>query len=221
MNKSMKEIKRYSFLGILVVCLWTCTTTNEHLPYYNTADFTPQWIDNQIDVKNKIKHQIANFNFINQSGEAISQQNLQNKIHVANFFFTSCGSICLMMTDNMKKIQTAFQEDEEIALISYSVMPWVDTQNRLYDYAKNKAILPQKWHLLTGNKSEIYTLARQSYFAEEEMGFGKDSSDFLHTERLILVDKNRRIRGVYNGTLALDTERLIADIKVLKKEDDN
>jgi protein SCO1/2 len=221
MKKNKFELWIKNSIGIvgLVFSLFHCSKENNELPYYNTPDFTPQWLDNQIDVKNKIKHQIADFKLTNQQGKTVSQADLQNKIHIANFFFTSCSSICPMMTDNLKKVQTAFQNDEDVVLLSYSVMPWVDSLSQLQSYAKNKAILPQSWHLLTGGQGDIYKLARQSYFAEEEMGFAKDSTDFLHTERVVLVDKSRRIRGVYNGTLALDMERLIADIKVLKKEE--
>jgi protein SCO1 len=212
------NLNDYWYVIFSLILLASCSNKNQPLPYYNTADFTPQWLDNQADIKQKIKHQIADFEFINQYGEKFGKQHLQNKIYIANFFFTSCTSICPQMTENLKKVQSVFQADKDIILLSYSVMPWLDSLPRLRAYAQREAILPAKWHLLTGRQSEIYKLARQSYFAEEEMGFLKDSSDFLHTERMILVDKNHHIRGVYNGTLALEVEKLIADIRVLKAE---
>jgi len=122
------------------------------------------------------------------------------------------------MTEQFHRIQQAFSNDENIRLLSYSVTPWIDSVSKLKKYAVKHNILADKWHLLTGSRTEIYSLARKSYFAEEETGFNKDSSEFLHTEHFILVDKKSRIRGVYNGTLPLETDRLIEDIRQLEKE---
>jgi protein SCO1/2 len=215
------KIKRNSILigSFLFLTFAQCTgKRSAGLPYYDRADFTPQWIENQEDVSKKIKHRIADFSFENQSGKKITEKNLVRKIHIANFFFTTCGSICPRMTENLKKVQNNFKNDADILLLSYSVMPWIDSIPRLRGYAERESITTDQWHLLTGDKYKIYQLARQSYFAEEEFGFTKDSTDFLHTERVLLIDKNRRIRGVYNGTVALDMNRLIADIELLKQE---
>ena len=143
---------------------------------------------------------------------------IEGKIHVANFIFTSCGSICPTMTRHLKLVQDEFRSDTTVVLLSYSVTPWIDTVDKLKIFADKNGINSTNWHLLTGNKSEIYTLARQSYFAEEDLGFTKDSTEFLHTEHVLLVDKNKRIRGIYNGTLQLEAEQLIEDIKTLTKE---
>lgn len=205
-------------LLILSIFLLNCTGKKSgDLPYYNEADFTPHWIEKK-EVAAKIKHQIADFSCLNQAGKTITQKDLAGKIHIANFFFTTCGSICPRMMENLKKVQQAFRQDRAIVFMSYSVTPWIDSIPRLREYAQREHIQPTQWHLLTGNKGKIYQLARQSYFAEEEFGFTKDSTDFLHTERVLLIDKNRHIRGVYNGTVALDMERLIADVNVLKRE---
>jgi protein SCO1/2 len=122
------------------------------------------------------------------------------------------------MTIQFESIQKAFEQDQEVVLLSYSVTPWIDSTEKLKKYAEFYKVVPGKWHLLRGNKTEIYELARKSYFAEEEIGFTKDSTEFLHTEHFVLVDKTGRIRGIYNGTLALETERLIADIRILRQE---
>ncbi len=188
------------------------------LPYYNTPDFNPQFIKTAQDVYGKITHTISAFSFTNQNEKQITEKDIEGKIHVANFIFTSCGSICPVMTKHMKLLQQEFKDNEDIVMLSYSVAPWIDSVNRLKKYAENNQITSANWHLLTGSKAEIYTLARQSYFAEEDLGFTKDSTEFLHTEHILLVDKTKRIRGIYNGTLQLEAEQLIKDIKELMKE---
>ena len=187
----------------------------EALPYYNTADFTPVFVENESEIEIKIPHKIANFSFQNQDNEIVTQKNVENKVHVANFFFTSCPTICPKMTGQMKKLQEAFKTKKEVILLSYSVTPWIDTPTRLHEYAKNKGVITGKWYLLTGNKAAIYELARKAYFAEENIGYSKDSTQFLHTEHFLLIDKTKRIRGVYNGTLDLEIEQLIKDIETL------
>jgi protein SCO1/2 len=186
------------------------------LPYYNEPDFTPVFIENEADVKTKISHTISDFSLLNQDSLEVSQKNIDGKIHVANFIFTSCGSICPTMTKNMKTVSDNLKND--IVLLSYSVTPWIDKPSVLKKFKAKNKIENSNWHFLTGSKSDIYQLARKSYFAEEDIGFSKDSSEFLHTEHFILVDKTKRIRGIYNGTLALEMQQLIDDIKTLKGE---
>lgn len=207
---------RIVFLGVSVL-LFSCGRDENRLPYYNTPDFSPQFIS-ESEARRKINHQIGDFSFIDQHNQAVSQKNVEGKIHVANFFFTSCGLICPRMTSHMKLVQKEFCRDDNVAILSFSVTPWIDDAAKLNEYAKLNEINSKNWHLLTGNKASIYQLARQSYFAEEELGFTKDSTEFLHTEHFLLVDKNKRIRGIYNGTLELDVQQLIEDIKTLKKE---
>ena len=165
-----------------------------------------------------IPHTIGGFALTNQHGLTVENSMLINKIHVANFFFTGCGSICPSMMEKMKKVNKSFYNDSNVVFLSYSVTPWRDSVQRLKEYAETNEINASNWHLLTGEKSKIYQLARRSYFAEEQLGFTKDSTDFLHTEHVLLVDGGGRIRGVYNGTMALDMEQLSADIKTLTSE---
>lgn len=208
---------RTAFLisGSIVLCC--CNTVQQQLPYYNTPDFTPRFLQNYEDV-NVITHQIANFSFTNQDSNTITQKNIEGKIHVADFIFTSCGSICPVMTANLQTVSDAFKSDTNVVLLSYTVTPWIDSVAQLKKYMSAKKITNPNWHFLTGQQSSIYQLARTSYFAEEDIGFTKDSTEFLHTEHILLVDKNKRIRGVYNGTLALEVEQLVKDIRRLKKE---
>ena len=148
----------------------------------------------------------------------VTQQVIEGKIHIANFIFTSCGSICPVITKNMKLVNDTLANDPNIVFLSYSVTPWIDKPHKLKKYMANNEITNSNWQFLTGNKNDIYKLARQSYFAEEDIGFSKDSTEFLHTEHFILVDKTKRIRGVYNGTLTLEMQQLVDDIKNLQNE---
>ncbi len=194
-----------------------CRTPPSPLPYFNTPDFTPLFLAPDA-VDKLVPHTIGSFSFTDQAGQTITQKNIEGKIHACNFFFTKCGSICPKMTQLMGKVQEAYRNDSNIVLLSYSVMPEVDSVARLKLYAETNKVDHNRWHLLTGSQPAIYDLARKSYFAEEEIGYTKDSSDFLHTEHIILVDKNKRIRGIYNGTLELEIDQLIKDIALLKKE---
>jgi protein SCO1 len=187
------------------------------LPYYNTPDFTPLFINNAAAQKS-IDHHIADFSFMDQNGQAVTQQAIEGKVHVANFFFTSCGSICPAMMRNMLQVHKAFAQDSNVVILSYSVTPWIDSVAKLKKYAQAGGYDAPQWHLLTGSKAAIYTLARQSYFAEEDLGYSRDSTDFLHTEHFVLVDQQKRIRGIYNGTLPLEAEQLVKDIALLRKE---
>jgi len=200
------------------VALCACQKSKtENLPYYNSADLTPHWY-NQAQLDTVLKHDIGHFQFTDQSGALISDESVKGKIYVANFFFTVCPSICPTMTQNLLAVQRAFKNEEDIVLLSHSVMPATDSIAQLKRYAGRWKINSRQWHLLTGDKAQIYQLARQAYFAEKEIGLQKDKNEFLHTENAFLIDKNGYIRGVYNATLLLDIENLIHDIKVLKTE---
>jgi len=214
MLKKRIQILNSILLAVAIVQSGCKNHPDASLPYYNTPDFTPHWSAQSVD------HQISNFSFIDQDGFTISNETINNKIHVANFFFSSCISICPKMTVNLASLQKEFANNDNVVLLSYSVMPWKDSVARLKKYAAKYGIRENKWHLLTGSTEKIYSLARKSYFAEEQTGFTKDSTEFLHTEHFILVDQHGYIRGIYNGTLALETERLRDDIRLLLKETD-
>ncbi len=211
---------RISFILIVVLPV-SCSFKKEEplLPYYNKPDFTPEFYSTK-DADVKVDHIIGPFSMTDQHGKQITQKDIDGKIHVANFIFTSCGSICPVMTTHLKLVQDKFRNNADVVLLSYSVTPWIDTVTRLKMYAENNGITSPNWHLLTGNKAAIYALARQAYFAEEDLGFTKDSTDFLHTEHILLVDRSKKIRGIYNGTLQLEIEQMIKDIAELLKEKD-
>lgn len=207
------------FSSLLVFGCAEKKADNIALPYYNAPDFTPLFIKNKEEVNSKIPHTISDFSFLNQDSVLITQEAVDNKIHIANFIFTSCGSICPTMTRNMKIVSDSLNNDNSVMFLSYSVTPWIDKPFVLKKYKDFNGIENKHWQFLTGTKGDIYTLARQSYFAEEDIGFSKDSSEFLHTEHFVLVDKTKRIRGIYNGTLVLEMQQLLADIRTLQKED--
>ncbi len=188
------------------------------LPFYNTPEFSPEWIKKS-DPKYDSIHRVGFFSLQNQHGRFISNQSVRGKIVVANFFFTICPGICPKMMGNMQILQETYNGDDGVAFLSHSVTPWMDSVSVMKAYAERNGITAPNWHLLTGTKKEIYTLARGSYFADE--GFGKSvtlENDFLHTENVVLLDKKMRIRGVYSGTLPLQMRRLIEDIELLKQE---
>lgn len=190
---------------------------SNELPYYTSAAFTPEWYTaNDVALKNV--HTIPAFSFLNQDGETVTNTIFDNKIYVANFFFTTCPGICKNLTANLKLVQKAFEKDSNILLLSHSVMPATDSVAKLKTYALENGIISNKWHLVTGNKEAIYTIARTAYFADEDLGKQLTVNDFLHTENVLLIDKHKRIRGVYKGISAIEMENLIKDIQVLKME---
>jgi protein SCO1 len=188
-----------------------CNDAQKSVPYYMTPDLSPTW-----DIK-ELKagaHAIDTFTFINHHGEEFGSKQLAGKTYLANFFFTSCPAICPKMSNNILKVARHFVETDRVQIVSFSVTPDIDSVSKLkqyheiYDMGKN-------WSLLTGNQSDIYKLARHSFYVEEEFGLSLDTDEFLHTERCILIDENGHIRGVYNATVALDMERIIDDIDLL------
>ena len=194
-----------------------CNNQTEYLPYYNTPDFTPYFLNSSNEIKSIISHKIGNFEAKSHHLNNFSHKDLKGKVHIANFMFTSCTSICPIMTNNLKIVSEAFKNHPEFLMISFSVTPWIDSIPKLQSFAKSYGITAKNWHLLTGKKSEIYKLARKSYFAEKNLGFTKDSSEFLHTEHVVLVDKKLRLRGIYNATLKLEMIQLKEDIALLIK----
>ncbi|MGJ8745074.1 SCO family protein [Polaribacter sp.] len=187
------------------------------LPYYNEESFTPNWL--QLGSKEEKEfHKIPDFKLINQLGETVSNKTFENKIYITDFFFTSCPGICPKMTGNMFKVQEAYKNDPDVLLLSHSVTPTKDSVSVLKEYAVKNSIIDTKWHLVTGAKSEIYNLGRSSYFVENDLGEEKSIDDFLHTENFLLIDKNKHIRGIYNGLNRASVAQLIIDIKTLKTE---
>ena len=215
---------RYKFFGLVLLILsiiiisiiYQVLKPNEVLPIFQPAKVNAELVDSTIQHVKKY-HTISDFSLINQNGKTITQEDYKDKIYVADFFFTTCQTICPIMTDHMVQVQNKLKNDSEIMLLSHSVTPEIDSVAQLKKYALKKGVDATKWNLVTGEKKEIYKLARKSYLAVKTDGNG-DEYDMIHTENFILVDKKKRIRGFYDGTDDLDIEQLLKDIEILKRE---
>ena len=184
------------------------------LPIFNPSDMDSRVVDKSMKDVNA-NHTVANFSLINQNGEKVTQENYKGKIYVADFFFTSCTTICPIMTDNIVKLQEEFLKEDEIMFLSLSVTPEIDSISVLRTYADDKGVIDAKWNVTTGEKKHIYELARKSYFAVLDAGDG-GLQDFIHTTNFVLVDKKKQIRGIYDGTSDEEIKRLINDIRILQ-----
>ena len=204
------------FSAITLTVFYQLLKVDKKLKIYNPVDVNPRLVDSDLRFIKK-DHKIADFSLINQNGETITNKNYQNKIYIADFFFTRCQTICIAMAYNMSELQEFYKNDDDIMFLSHSVTPKIDSVSVLKEYADKKGVIDGKWNVTTGDKKHIYELARKSYFAVLEDGNG-DENDFIHTEQFILVDKERRIRGYYDGTNKEDMEKLKKDVALLQEE---
>lgn len=186
----------------------------EVLPIYQPAEVNEKLVDSSIIHVAKY-HKISDFKLTNQNGKEITQANYKDKIYVADFFFTTCQDICPVMTKNMYQLQEELKNDNQILLLSHTVIPEVDTVEQLKEYAVENNVDDSKWNLVTGDKKQIYELARKSYLAVEDSNYSQ--YDMIHTENFMLIDKERQIRGFYDGTNSEDINRLLKDIEILKQ----
>lgn len=191
-------------------------SSSDNLPFFVSQDLTPVWIDKDSDEYGNI-HKIANFSFIDQDSNTVTNKTFAGKIYIADFFFTSCLGLCTNMSAVLQQLQKYFKEDNNVLILSHSVTPKIDTVPVLKKYADRKHAIDGKWFMVTGERSKIYEIARKSYFADENYNSDQDINTFFHSENFYLVDQLRRIRGVYNGTLPADMDRLKEDIKILEK----
>ena len=200
--------------GIIVYLFYNALQPKKMLPVYQPSMVDKSLVDSTLHYTKKY-HKVADFSLVNQNGETITQEDYRDKIYVADFFFTTCLTICPIMTKNMGEVQEAIKDDPNIMLLSHSVTPQIDTVAQLKRYALEKGVIDSKWNLVTGNKKQIYELARKSYLAVKNDGDG-GPFDMIHTENFILVDKEKRIRGFYDGTDREEIDRLLGDIKILE-----
>lgn len=207
----MYKIKLIYFLAVVFI---SCDLdSKKQLPIYNPMDFNSKLVDKSVRNINR-NHTVSDFNLINQNGVSVTSKEYENKIYVVDFFFTTCQSICPIMTNNMLKIQSEFINNDDIMLLSISVTPEIDNIKVLKDYTIEKGINDSKWNITNGSKKHIYDLARKSYFAVVDQGDGS-LQDFIHTPNFILVDTKKQIRGIYDGTTESEISRLIKDINIL------
>ncbi|WP_400071581.1 SCO family protein [Zobellia russellii] len=212
---------KYKFFGLVLLGLsavimylfYNALQPPKILTIYQPTMVNPELVDSTLQYKRKY-HTIADFSLINQNGKTITQADYNNKIYIADFFFTTCPTICPIMTKNMASIQERIKGFDDVMLLSYSVTPEIDSVAQLKKYAIEKGVDDSKWNLVTGDKKQIYELARKSYLAVKDDGDG-GPFDMIHTENFILVDKKKRIRGFYDGTNEEEVEKLMADLKIL------
>lgn len=202
--------------AVILALFYNALVPVKTLPIYQPAEVSFELVDSSLQHVKKY-HTIAPFRLTNQNGKVITQRDYEDHIYIADFFFTTCPSICPIMTDNMGSIQAQIIEDDKVKLLSFSVTPLIDSVAQLKKYALEKGVIDKKWNLLTGDKKEIYTLARKSYFVVKEDGDG-GPHDMIHTENFVLVDPDKRIRGYYDGTDKTAMESLMEDVTLLKEE---
>ena len=203
-----------AFSAVAITLFYNILKPVETLPIYQPAEINDKLVDSSVIHISKY-HKISDFELTNQNGQIITQDFYKNKIYVADFFFTTCQDICPIMTKNMYRLQEELKDDNDILFLSHTVIPEVDTVQQLKKYAVENNVDDSKWNLVTGEKKQIYDLARKSYLAVEDAEYGK--FDMIHTENFILIDKQRQIRGFYDGTNDDEIEQLIYDIEILKK----
>jgi len=207
------------FSVIAISLFYVALKPKKSLPIYNPSMVNPELVDSTVQYVSKY-HTIADFSFTNQNGKTITQKDYEGKIYVADFFFTTCGSICPKMTANLADVQKAILNNPKVMLLSHTVLPEIDSVPVLKKYAIEKGVIDSKWNLVTGDKKDIYTMARKSYLAVK-LGKPDELYDMVHTENFVLVDAKRRVRGFYDGTNKDDIKRLIDDINWLSESDDN
>jgi len=200
---------------IIISAIYFALAPEPKLRIYQPNDVAPELVDTTLQHVKKY-HQIADFSLVNQLGDTITQKTFEGRIYVADFFFTTCATICPIMTEHMGQIQRKIKNDPDILLLSHTVTPEIDTVAQLKRYADKKGVIAGKWHLVTGDKKEIYDLARKSYLVAKDQPYSP--YDLVHTENFVLIDPQRRIRGFYDGTDPVAIDSLLEDIAILKKE---
>lgn len=226
-NKNMIDIfKRYRWFflvlslisAVVLTLFYNALKPVKQLPVYTPAMVNPELVDTLIQHQNnKFRHKIADFSFQNQNNKTITQDDYKDVIYVADFFFTTCPTICPIMTDNMAWLQEQIKDMDDVKLLSFSVTPDIDTPEVLRKYADEKGVIDEKWNLVTGDKKDIYYLARQSFLAVKT-GSPDELYDMVHTENFVLVDKKGRIRGFYDGTLLDENQDDTKNVKQLLED---
>ena len=186
------------------------------LKVYNPIDLNPELVDESLRNVDKF-HRVGSFSLTDQDGNEVTENNFKDKIYITDFFFVTCPTICPKMTKQMDRVYNEFKENDVISFLSHTVMPEVDSVSVLKAYADEIGVSSDKWKFVTGDRKQIYNLARKTYFAAITEGDG-GINDFVHTENFVLVDKEKKLRGFYDGTSKKDVDRLIVDIYALLEE---
>ena len=204
--------------GISIAYYMTLQQTDKKvLPIIQPKDVKAEMVDPEL-LEKGIGHRIGDFSLKNQFGETISLDDVKGKVFVVEYFFTTCGTICPEMTEQMTRVQHEFKGNDQVKILSFTVDPDYDDVEVLNAYAEKYGAKEGQWHFLTGTKEELYSLARKSFFVlkpAEAQNLGDAGSDFIHTNNFVLVDQKLRIRGYYDGTSREEVSDLMEDIKIL------
>lgn len=212
----MKRIIPSALIALIGIIIAYFMIKEKPLPVFNPSDINPKLVDESLQDKDKL-HRVASFSLTDQDGKTVTEADFKDKIYVTDFFFVTCPTICPKMATQMSRVYEEFEDNDEILLLSHTVMPEKDSVPVLKKYAEEHQANSNKWKFVTGDKKQIYDLARKTYFAAVTEGDG-GINDFIHTENFVLVDKEKKLRGFYDGTSEKDVDRLIADIYTLLKE---
>ena len=218
-------LKRYGLFATIMLIIslsaifmfYNVLTPKKKLPIYQPNMVKFQLVDSTIQHVKRF-HKIDDFSLVNQNNEIITNETYKGKIYIADFFFTTCPGICPIMKENMIILQDEFINDDDVLLLSHTVTPEIDSVHVLKKYSQEQGVIDSKWNMVTGDKKQIYNLARKSYLVAEDIE-SPTQYDMIHTENFVLVDSKRRIRGFYDGTDNDVMDNLISDIKLLKKEE--
>ena len=216
-NNSLFAIIMLSISIVTIFTFYNVLTPEKKLPIYQPSMVKFELVDSTIQHIKRF-HKIDDFSLVNQNNEIITNETYDGKIYIADFFFTTCPGICPIMKENMIELQDEFINDNDVLLLSHTVTPEIDSVSVLKKYSQEKGVLDAKWNMVTGDKKQIYNLARKSYLVAEDIESPRQY-DMIHTENFVLVDSKRRIRGFYDGTDSDVMDNLISDIKILKKEE--
>jgi protein SCO1/2 len=219
-------MKKVIFFAVFIVVGVSLTyyyirPREEKLPVINPVDVHEELVDPEI-LRRGYGHKVGSFSFKNQEGRVITESEVLNRVYVVEYFFTTCKSICPVMNKQMQRVHKAFSDEEDFRILSFTVNPEVDTVERMRIYAEEHGVVDdERWHFLTGRKEDLYSLARKSFFLlkpAEAQNLGDAGSDFIHTNNFVLVDREGRLRGYYDGTSEEEVGKLIKDIQILLEE---
>lgn len=187
------------------------------LPVINPIEVSSEMVDSSV-IRKGIGHRIGAFEFLNQYGEPTGLKDVKGKVFVAEYFFTTCGTICPVMNKQMQRVQQAFKGNAGVKILSFTVDPEIDTVAQMRTYSEGHGAIKGQWHFLTGKKEDLYAVARKYFFVlkpAEAANLGDAGSDFIHTNNFVLVDRQLRIRGYYDGTNTKEVDQMISDMKTL------
>jgi protein SCO1 len=204
-------------VGIMITYFMVKPSDEKPLPVINPADLNAEMVDDEIE-RQGYGHKIGAFSFTDQTGKTIGLKDVEGKVFVAEYFFSTCGTICPRMTEQMERVHYKFKHNKQVKILSFTVDPETDSVAQLAQYAKQHNADPRQWHFLTGEKEALYKVARKSFFVLKPAAVrnqGDVGSDFIHTNNFVLVDRALQIRGYYDGTDPKDVDRMMRDMERL------